>query len=203
MPEQQKDARPRKMYGITPTPFEMPSDLIPVSKAKSQQPFFVKLMCVYLLIRAGVNLLLALVPWGDSDSGVASFLNARPALVFSLLPREVQPTLAAGAGSMGAYAQGLPIIFMLFGLIYLASAWKLWNLDKFWVSLIRWGMMFQSGAIVLKTMIVLSARYVGAAEAPLSDAARAALVIFITWNLVIFFCFAFIPRVEDAYDSKC
>jgi hypothetical protein len=56
---------------------------------------------------------------------------------------------------------------------------------------------------VLKTMIVLSARYVGAAEAPLSDAARAALVIFITWNLVIFFCFAFIPRVEDAYDSKC
>jgi hypothetical protein len=203
MPEQQKDARPRKMYGITPTPFEMPPDLIPVSKVKFQQPLFVRLMCVYLLIRAGVNLLLALVPWSDPDSSVASFLNARPALVFSLLPREVQPTLAAGVGSMGAYAQGLPIIFMLFGLIYLASAWKLWNLDKFWVSIIRWGMMFQSGAIVLKTMIRLSARYVGEAEAPLSDETRAALIIFVTWNLVIFFCFAFIPRVEDAYDSKC
>jgi hypothetical protein len=148
-------------------------------------------------------LLLALVPWGDPESGLATSLSARPDLIFSLLPRVVQPVLAEGGGSMGAYAQGLPIIFMLFGLIYLVSAWKLWNLDKFWVSIIRWVMMFQSGAVVLKTMIVLSARYVGEAEAPLSNETRAALVIFIAWNLLIFFCFAAFPRVEDAYDSKC
>jgi hypothetical protein len=203
MSAQQKDSRPRRMHGITPTPFEMPSDLIPMSKAKSQQPLFVRLICAYLLIRAGVNLLLALVPWSDPESGVASFLIARPALIFSLLPREVQPALAETGRSVGAYAQGLPFIFLIFGLIYLASAWKLWNLDKFWVSIIRWGMMFQSGAIVLKTMIVLSARYVGEAEAPLPDETRFALIIFVVWNLLIFLCFACIPRVEDAYDSKC
>ena len=203
MSAQQKDARPRRMHGITPTPFEMPPDLIPVSKAKSQQPLFVRLICGYQLMRGGVNLLLALVPWGDPESSVASFLSARPALIFSLLPREVQPALAAGVGSMGAYAQGLPIIFLIFGLIYLASAWKLWNLDKFWVSIIRWVMMFQSGAVVLKTMIILSARYVGEAEAPLPDETRAALLLFVVWNLLIFLCFACFPRVEDAYDSKC
>jgi hypothetical protein len=191
------------MHGITPTPFEMPSDLIPMSKAKSAQPFFVRLICAYLVIRAGVNLLLALVPWSDPDSGVASFLIARPGIIFSLLPREVQPALAVSGGSVGAYAQGLPIIFLIFGLIYLASAWKLWNLDKFWVSIIRWGMMFQSGAIVLKTMIVLSARYVGEAEAPLPDETRFALIIFVVWNMLIFMCFACFPRVEDAYDTKC
>ena len=202
MPEQQKDVRPRRMHGITPTPFEMPPDRIPRSKTKSQQPIFVSLICGYLVIRGVVNLLLALVPWGDAESSIASFLNARPAIIFSLLPREVRPALAAGAGSAGAYAQGLPLIFLFFGLIYLGCAWKLWNLDKFWVSLIRWGMMFQSGAVVLKTMIALSARYVGEAEAPLSDQTRAALILFITWNLVIFFCFAAFPRVEDAYDKN-
>ena len=202
MPEQQKDVRPRRMHGITPTPFEMPPGLIPVSKTKSQQPIFVSLICAYLVIRGVANLLLAMVPWGDPESSVATFLSSRPDIIFSLIPRMVRPALTAGAGSMEAYARGLPIIFLLFGLIYIFSAWKLWNLDKFWVSLIRWAMMFQSGAIVVRTMILLSARYVGEAEAPLSDETRAALVIFITWNIVIFFCFAAIPRVEDAYDSN-
>src|ERR1017187_3692323 len=185
MSAQQKDNRPRRMHGITPTPFDMPSDLIPVSKAKSQLPLFVRLLCAYQLMRGVVNLLLALVPWGDPESSVTSFLSARPALIFSLLPREVQPALAVAGRSMGAYAEGLPIIFLIFGLVYLASAWKLWNLDKFWVSIIRWVMMFQSGAVVLKTLIVLSARYIGEAEAPLSDETRFALILFITWNLVI------------------
>jgi len=202
MPEQQKDARPRRMHGITPTPFEMPPDLIPVSKTKSQQPIFVYLICGYLVIRAVVNLLLALVPWGDPESSLATFLSSRPDLIFSLLPREVQPALAAGAGSAGAYAQGLPIIFLVFGVIYLFSAWKLWNLDKFWVSLIRWGMMFISAASVVRLMIRLTARYVGEAEAPLSDNTRAAIVIYIAWNLVIFFCFAAFPNPEDAYDKN-
>jgi hypothetical protein len=202
MPAQQKDARPRRMHGITPTPFEMPPDRIPRSKTKSQQPIFVSLICAYLVVRGVVNLLLALVPWGDPESSVATFLSARPDILFSLLPRMVRPALADGTGSIGAYAQGLPIIFLFFGLIYLFSAWKLWNLDKFWVSLIRWGMMFQAGAVVVRTMIILSARYVGEADAPLSDQTRAALAIFIAWNLVIFFCFAAFPRVEDAYDKN-
>src|ERR1035441_6396225 len=77
MSAQQKDNRPRRMHGITPTPFDMPSDLIPVSKAKSQLPLFVRLLCAYQLMRGVVNLLLALVPWGDPESSVTSFLSAR------------------------------------------------------------------------------------------------------------------------------
>jgi hypothetical protein len=202
MPAQQKVDKPRRMHGITPTPFEMPADRIPRSTAKSQLPIYVRLICGYQLMRGVVNLLLALVPWGDPESSVASFLSSRPDLIFSLLPRQVQPALAVTGRPIGAYAQGLPIIFLIFGLVYLASAWKLWTMDKFWVWVIRWGMMFQSGAVVLKTMILLSARYVGEAEAPLSDETRFALIIFITWNLVIFFCFAAFPNVEDEYD-KC
>ena len=202
MPEQQKDVRPRRMHGITPTPFEMPPDRIPRSKTKSQQPIFVSLICGYLVIRGVVNLLLALVPWGNPESSMATFLSAHPDIIFSLLPRVVRSALAAGAGSAEAYAQGLPVIFLLFAIYYLFSAWKLWNLDKFWVSLIRWVMMFQSGAIVVRTLIILSARYVGEAEAPLSDETRTALVLFITWNLVICLCFAAFPRVEDAYDRN-
>jgi len=203
MPVQQKDARPRRMPGTTPPPFEIPPERLPKStKMKSQQPIFISLICGYLAIRGVVNLLLALVPWGDPESSVATFLGARPAIIFSLLPRMVRPAMAGGAGSAGAYAQGLPVIFLMFGMIYLACAWKLWNLDKFWVSLIRWVMMFQSGAIVVRTLIFLSARYVGEAEAPLSDEMRAALIIFITWNLVIFFCFAAFPDVDAAYDKN-
>ena len=202
MPAQRKDDRPRRMHGITPTPFEMPPELIPRSKAKSQLPFYVRLICGYQLMRGVVNLLLALVPWGDPESSVASFLSSRPNLIFSLLPRQVQPALAVAGRPMGAYAQGLPIIFLIFGLVYLASAWKLWTMDKFWVPMVRWGMMFQSGAVVLKTMIFLSARYVGEAEAPLPDEMKFALLLFIAWNLVIFFCFAAFPNVEDEYD-KC
>jgi len=103
---------------------------------------------------------------------------------------------------MGAYASGLPFIFLVFALIYIASAWKLWNLDKFWVSIIRWAMMFQSGAVVLKTLLALSARYVGAAEAPLSDEMKFALIIFIIWNSVVFFCFFCFPNPEEAYDTN-
>jgi hypothetical protein len=202
MPAQQKVDRPRRMHGITPTPFEMPPELIPRSKAKSQLPFYVRLICGYQLMRGVVNLLLALVPWGDPESSVASFLSSRPNLIFSLLPRQVQPALAVAGRPMGAYAQGLPIIFLIFGLVYLASAWKLWTMDKFWVPMVRWGMMFQSGAVVLKTMIFLSARYVGEAEAPLPDEMKFALLLFIAWNMVIFFCFAAFPNVEDEYD-KC
>jgi hypothetical protein len=202
MPAQLNDARPRRMPGTTPTPFEMPQGLIPESKTKSQHPIFISLICGYLVIRGVVNLLFALVPWGDPESSVTSFLSSRPSLIFSLLPRMVQPALAGGAGSAGAYAQGLPIIFLIFALMYLGCAWKLWNLDKFWTSIIRWVIMFQSGAVVLRTMVLLSARYVGEAEAPLSDEMRTALIMFITWNLVIFFCFAAIPRVEDEYDKN-
>jgi hypothetical protein len=199
---QRKNAKLQRMHGITPTPFEMPPGHIPKSKTKSQQPIFVSLICGYLVIRGVVNLLLALVPWGNPESSIASFLNARPALIFSLLPQQVRPAFAGGGGSAGAYAQGLPIIFLIFGLIYLVCAWKFWNLDKFWVSLIRWGVMFQSGAIVVRTMIVLSARFVGAAEAPLSQQTRLALFLFVAWNLLIFFCFAGFPSVEDAYDRN-
>jgi hypothetical protein len=194
-----KDAKPRRMHGITPTPFDMPAELRPQpGSGKTSKPFFVTLICGYLLLRGAVNLLLALIPWSDPQSAVATFFLERPALVFSVLPRVFRP--AETGGSAGAYMQIFPFLFLTFGLIYLFSAWKLWELDKFWVSLIRWGIMFISGATVAQIAIELSARYVGAAEAPLSDAARGALVVMVAWNALIFFCFALFPAVEDAYD---
>jgi hypothetical protein len=204
MPTQPGETKPPRMHGIVPTPYEIPTEHLPVSKpAKSAMPLFLRLIILFVLAKAGFYLLLALIPWSDPQSDVASFLLARPALVLGMIPR---PLLLCEESMQGCVVSrivhGLPIVFLFLGLIYLFSAWKLFNLDKFWTSIIRWGIMFQTGATVLKTIIALSARYVGETEAPLSDAMRLALFIFVIWNLFIFCCFAYFPSAEDAYDSK-
>ena len=166
-------------------------------------PLFVQLMAAFALCRAVFFLLLALVPWSDPQSSIATFLIARSTLLLSLLPRSLLICQETPDGcSMNSLVKVLPFMFLLVGVVYLFSAWKMWNLDKFWISIIRWAIMFQAGATVVKMMIALSARYIGAAEAPLSDAMRLAIVLMIGWNLLIFGCFAFFPRIEDAYDSK-
>ena len=189
------------MQGITHV--DIPAQYLPVSKpSESKQPIFVTLILGYLLLKAVVCFLLALVPWSDPESGVATFLSARPVLVFGLLPRAFFPASAMAGVPVGRLAEGLPFIFLFFGLLYVACAWKLWTLDKFWISIIRWGLMFQYGATAAKTLIALSARYVGEQEAPLSDSMKLALLVSVVWNLIIFCCFTFYPNVEKAYDSK-
>lgn len=203
MPEQLKDAKPPRMHGIVPTPYEIPKEHLPQrTGAGSKQPIFITLIVWYLLLRAGSYIFLALVPWGDPESGLASFLIAHRALVFDQISMWVNPLELNPAEPLSAFFQRAVFLFLVLALIFLASAWKMWTLDKFWVSIIRWGMIFLHGATVIQTMIELSARYVGTVSAPLSGAMRAGLFIDVAWNLLICGCFAFFPDVEGAYDRE-
>jgi hypothetical protein len=203
MTEQLKDATPRRMHGIVATPHEIPQEHRPGSGiSNSKQPIFVMLLVWYELLRAGTFLFLALVPWGDPDSGVASFLIAHRALILDQISMWVEPSSLNRAEPPSAFLQRAVFLFLVLGLVFLFSAWKLWNLDRFWVSIIRWVMMFLHGATVIQTMIELSARYVVTRVAPLSGAMRAALFIDVVWNILIFGCFAYFPNVEGAYDRE-
>lgn len=196
MSTQPKDVKPRPMHGIVPTPYEIPPEHLAGSRPEKKEPLFISLMAGYLLIRGGFYLLLALVPWSDPESGVAQFLIARGPLVFGLLPQWLQPPSGMAGVSPGAYANALPFVFGFAGLVYVGSAWKLWSLDRFFTSMIRWGMMFVSLATVARLAIVLSARFIGTENAPLSDSMMLALFVTVVWNLVIFGCFAACPEPE-------
>lgn len=203
MSDEPNRARPPRMHGITPTPYEIPAEHRRDStRTGLGLPLFMQIIVGLTLFRAVIYLLLALVPWSDPDSSVAAFFIARPEIVFGLIPRVFQPSLSLGGPSVGRMVEGLPFIFLGAAGMYFFSVWKMVNLDKFWISIIRWAIMFQSGATVAKLMIGLSSRFIGAAEAPLSGATRLAIILTVFWNLVIFGCFAFFPRVEDAYDTK-
>ena len=203
MPEQLKEAKPQRMHGIVPTPYAIPKEHLPQRTAPgSQQPFFVTLIVWYLLLRAGTYIFLALVPWGDPESGMATFLIAHRALVFDQISMWVNPHELNPAEPLAAFFQRAVFLFLALGLIFLASAWKMWTLDKFWVSIVRWGMILLHGATVIQTMIELSARYVGGQQAPLSEAMRTALFIDVAWNLLICGFFAMFPDVEGAYDRQ-
>jgi hypothetical protein len=203
MPEQLKDDKPQRMHGIVPTPYAIPKEHLPQRTASgSKQPFFITLLVGYLLLRAGTYIFLALVPWGDPESGLAAFLIAHRALVLDQISMWVRPSSLNPAEPPAAFLQRAVFLFLLLGLIFLSSAWKMWSLDKFWVSIIRWVMIFLHGATVIQTMIGFSARYVGTSSAPLSGAMRTGLFIDVAWNLLICGFFAFFPDVEGAYDRE-
>jgi hypothetical protein len=84
MPAQQKNTRPR-MYGITPTPYEIPPELLPQStRPKSKRPLPIALYGWYRIAWAGFSLILALIPWGDPESKLASYAAAHPAVIVDL-----------------------------------------------------------------------------------------------------------------------
>jgi len=120
MPTEVKDAKPRRMHGITATPFEMPAGILPEQKQReSGRPWLISLFAIVYFVHAGVSLLLALVPWSDPESGLATFLIAHPSFVFSLFPRMIQPTLAEVGSIRNNVLQGLPVIFLILGVIYI------------------------------------------------------------------------------------
>jgi hypothetical protein len=203
MPTQPKDAKPPRMYGVVPTPYEIPPEHLPIStRPEEKRPLFVRIIVWFCLYKVTVYSFLALVPWTDPKSAVASFLIAKPLIVFSLLPRTYQLPYAFADRTNDAFLEALPFFFLFLTLVYLFSAWRYWTLNKFWTDLLRFAIMFLHGATVARTLIALSTRYVGAAEAPLSHAMRLSLFIMIVWNFFIFCCFAYYPRIEDAYDTK-
>ena len=197
-----KPARPA-MYGITPTPYEIPSHRLPEPKLReSGRPWFISLFAIANLIQGGVYLLLALVPWSDPTSDLASTMISHRDLVFGLLPRFVQPSRAINGAAFNHVLPGLPVIFLIFGIVYALLGWRLYDMDPWWYFVIRWSMMFNSGYIVVKLMIAISADYVVASGPRMvSEAALVYLLPAIGWNLLIFCYFAMMPDVAKAYDE--
>jgi hypothetical protein len=198
-----KPARPA-MYGITPTPYEIPSHRLPEPKLrKSGRPWFISLFAIANLIQGGVYLLLALVPWSDPTSDLASTMISHRDLVFGLLPRFVQPSRAINGAAFNHVLPGLSIIFLLLGLIYIFAAWKLWDMDPWWYFIIRWAMMLSALKIVATFALAISADYVVASGPRLiSNTTMLLMMPYIFWNMLIFGYFVSMPDVPKAYDSN-
>jgi hypothetical protein len=205
MPEEPKTPKPR-MHGITPMPYEIPKDRLPESKwREKKRTWLVTLFILNNFVHSGFYLLLALVPWSDPDSDLAATLIAHPNLVFGLLPKMVQPSASAMAMdgvTINRVLPGLPVIFLILGILYALMGWKLYDRDETTYFMIRWSMMCNSGYIVAKTLIVISADYVVAGGPRLvSPAALAYLLPVVAWNLLILGYFALMPDVAKAYDE--
>jgi hypothetical protein len=190
------------MHGITPTPVEIPAQYLPSAKrTDSGRPILISIVAVYMLIKAIVSLLLALVPWGDPDSGVASFLTANPSLAFSMLPRMFRPSRFMAGEAQSAYVQGLPFIFLLAGIVCGLLAFKLWTLSAKW----RWATMFWCVWSLASTVrflvldsIIRSSLAINIP--PMSNEFKLALLMSIAWNLLIVCYLAFYPGVKEAFE---
>ncbi len=194
------------MHGITPTPHEIPKDRLPQSKwREKKRPWLINLFILNNFVHSGIYLLLALVPWNDPDSDLTATLIAHPKLVFSMLPKMAQPSamsMAVTGMTINRVLPGLPVIFLIFGIIYAMMGWKLYDRDETTYMMVRWSMMCNSGYIVVRTMLTISADYVVAGGPRLvSNAALAYMLPAVAWNLVIVCYFALMPDVAKAYDE--
>jgi hypothetical protein len=192
-----------RMHGITQTPHEIPAErLPPPTKQKSNRPWLVSLFILSNLLHSAVFLALAAVPWSDPESALATTLIAHPNLVFGVLPKLAQPAIALNGASLNRVLPGLPLIFLFFAVVYALAAWKLYDMDPWWYFLVRWGMMCNSGYIVIKFLLAMSADYfVSGGPRLISDQTMVLLVPIIGWNLLIVLYFAMMPEVPQAYDS--
>jgi hypothetical protein len=194
------------MHGITPTPYEIPKERLPQSNwREKKRPWLINLFILNNFVHSGFYLLLALVPWSDPDSDLATTLLAHPNLVFGMLPKMIQPSttlMAMNGVTINRVLPGLPVIFLILGVIYALMGWKLYDQDPWWYFVVRWSMMCNSGYVVVKLMLAISADYVVAGGPQLvSNAALAYMVPVIGWNLLICCYFALMPDVAKAYDE--
>ncbi len=114
-----------EMYGITPTPFEIPPERLPKSKMpKSKRPLPIALYGWYRIAWAGFSLILALVPWGNPESKLAAYAAAHPAVIVDLLPgfiRMFLPSYQMHYWSPVAFVSGLPFLFVAAAILYAAQ----------------------------------------------------------------------------------
>jgi hypothetical protein len=188
------------MHGITHV--DIPAQYLPAEeRTHSGRPLLISIVAVYMLIKAVVALLLALVPWGDQDSGLASFLTSNPSLAFSMLPRMFRPIPGMPAGAQTAYVQGLPFIFLFVAVLCGLLAFKLWTLSDKW----RWATIFWATYSLVSTvrLLVLDSiirSSVAIKFPPMSDEVKLALLFSIAWNVLIACYLAFYPGVKDAFE---
>ena len=208
MPTRQNETKPQRVHGIVPTPFEIPPEHLPPRRPESDgRPFLISVAAVYFLIRAVVFLLLALVPWGDPDSGIAKALIANPGFAFSMIPRAFRPAPVIAGQAPGADAQMLPFIFLALGIICGVLAFKLWTLSARW----RWATMFWStwalASNVRLILIDLALRSaikseMGVAFPPMPAELQLFLFSSIVWNLLIICYLGFYPGVKQAFERN-
>jgi hypothetical protein len=203
MPEPRTTAKP-KMHGITPTPFEMPPGHLPEQVIpKSKRPLLISIVAIYYLIKAGVSLLLALVPWGDPESDLASYLTANSSLLFHSMPHMLWPSRDMPNQTATAYLQALPVVFLVTGVISGLVAYKMWTLSSRW----RWGVMLWSGYSLCSTVraLVILSIIRSAIDIPLppvSAELKAALLVSMAWNLLVVCYLAFYPGVREAFEEQ-
>jgi hypothetical protein len=193
------------MYGVVPTPLEIPTEHRQVSKPpKSKQPFLISQIAGVYFFFSGAYLLIALALWGNPQSGLTTFLLAHKPLVYRLLPFLLIVNPDQVEGPKTAFIQGLPLAFLLMGLVSGFVAWKLWNLDQLWFFLLRYVLMFISGFAVLGMMgQTLRAGHTSVALQSPPMLVGFMLVqlpsfIYFFWNLWLFCYLVFDPKVNEA-----
>ena len=202
MPAQQKVDKPLRMHGITPTPFEMPAELRPQAKMpKNKRPLPITIYACYRLAWAGVSLILAMVPWDDPDSKLASYAAAHPAIIIDLLPGFIRMILPSGKmhhWSPTAFLHSLPFLFVLAAILYAVQGAMLLALSQWW----RWFTMLSAGLTVAQIAIGLSAMLVVTPTHPISGQALAAIICIGGLNLLVFCYLAYYPGVKEAFDGQ-
>ncbi|MGA3081783.1 MAG: hypothetical protein ABSD44_10425 [Terracidiphilus sp.] len=195
--------KPPRMHGITPPPHAIPTEILPPpAKQKSKRPWLLSLFILSNFFHSAVYLALAAVPWSDPQSGLATTLIAHPTLVFGVLPKMVQPSMGVVGASLNRVLPGLPVVFLFLAILYALAGWRLYDMDPWWYFLVRWGMMCNSGYIVVKFMLAMSADYfVSGGPRLMSDETMLLLIPVMGWNLLIVLYFAMMPDVAKAYDS--
>ena len=200
MPDQANGSKPPRMHGITHV--DIPTQFRPAEeRTASGRPIVISIVAVYMFIKAIFALLLALVPWGDPDSGVASFLAAHPSLGLSMLPRMFRPSRYLSGEAQGHYVQALPILFLFVAVLCGLLAFKLWTLSAKW----RWAAMFWAfyslcsmvRFLVLDSIVRSS---VAINFPPMPAQYKLAVLISIAWNLLILCYLAFYPGVKEAFE---
>jgi hypothetical protein len=203
MPTEQQEARPKRMHGIVPTPYEIPSELKPApAKPRNPRPLMITIVSWYFFARAVVSLLLAIVPWGDPDSAVANYLTASPSL-FGMLPRSFRPNPLLGHATQTNFVQALPFVFLATAVLFGLLAWKLWTLSNRW----RWATMFWSAYALFSTVrfVMLDTMVRSVVDIPLPplpEQVKLALFANVVWNLLILCYLAFYPGVKQAFEGS-
>lgn len=197
--EDQKQAKP-KMHGVAH--IDIPAQFRPAeARTSSGRPIMISIVAVYMLIKAVVCLLLALVPWGDPDSGMASFLASHPSLALSMLPRIFRPSPYLSGEAQGHYVQALPLLFLLLAVLCGLLAFKLWTLSAKW----RFAAMFWAFYSLCTTVrfLVLDSiirSSVAISFPPMPAQYKLAILLSLAWNLLILCYLAFYPGVKEAFE---
>jgi hypothetical protein len=158
-------------------PPQMPAHLTERGDAVDSNPvpLLIRLFTWLLFVRAGANLLFALIVGLAPDSSVANYVTAH----FDSLPRQLAPEA----------------VFYISAALYGFVGWRWYRRD--WRA--RWAAMFLSGAAAARTIVVIAADRASGNPTPLTGSQQAALALSTFLNLVICGYLAFYPGMAQAF----